>query len=650
MNSRVTRVLAGFFAGFALILSGCGGNSSHGSPSALTGQVSMMVSDDPDTDWATVGIKILSIALKPQGGGTPVVVFSAPTSPPMINLVELDQLAEIIGNVSVPVGTYIGATLTLSANPGDVVLTASSDPNPGFAGTPGATVPSSQIQIQGATGSPGSLTVPLNVNFDSPLVVTASQNNALDLEFDLSHPAFLVAHAPAGGGQTMWAVNFNGPFRHHPIRDITALILRHLYGSVASVSSDNTSITVTRVFPIYPPTNPEKSTPSSQSLTILADATNGTLFYDVDAKTQSTIMNFSSVAASLPGKFVRVAARYQVNGSLVAVRIWASSSFNSVWVSPEGHVLHVMSSSLVVENEDGRPVSIDISPSTEFFFRTPADAQRDCRVIGTGPAFLTNLVRGFKVHVTVVDPLAVPLVAETVDIEIASFGGSISSPGQTTFVYTRAFATSKDDYTKTMFYIDGATPNGRDPLSGASIFGFKWWYFAFPTIVDSGMNAIRDFVSATGGSVNFGGTVGALSAVGGSYATWNNKANPNGWAVPWAVLVPTPVPLATVATQWVTNGNSTGGNFTITVQGGTNQVTVDASAVSGSATLVYQVDRSNGIITISPQDLTTQEGLSNVAAHLIAGTPVKVFGVPQSDGSIKAYVIFYFTGNVMPGS
>jgi hypothetical protein len=659
MHPKVTRVLVGFLAILTFILAGCGSNSSNSGSSnnsaSLTGQVSMLISDDPTNDWATVGVKVLSISLKPQGGGTPVVVFTAPNPVPMINLVELDQLAEIIGNVSVPVGTYTGATLTLSANPGDVVLTASSDPDPGFAGTPGATVPASQIQIQGTTGTSGSLTVPLNVNFASPLVVTANQNNALDLEFDLSHPAFIVAHTPLGGGSTIWAVNFNGPFRHHPIRDITRLVLRHLYGSVTSVSSDNTSIAITRVFPVHPATTPEQSTPSSQSLTILADANNGTLFYNLDAKTQSTIMNFSSVAASLTGKFVRVAARYQVDGSLVAVRIWASSSFNSVWFSPEGHVLHVTSSGLVVENEDGTPVTINVGSGTAFFFRTPADALSDSKPIGTGAGFLTNLVRGFKVHITVVDPLASPLVAQTVDIEIARFDGSISSPSLNSFVYTRHFAASgvasSDDYTKTMSYISNSTPNGKDPLTGASILGFKWWFFAFPTIVDSGANAISDFVSATNGSANFGGTVGALPAVGGSYATWNDPANPNGWAVPWTVLAPTPLPLAQVATQWVTNGTSTGGSFTIRVSGGTNQVTVNASAVSGSATLVYQVDRqSNGIITVSPQDLTTSAGLSNVASHLVGGTPVKVFGVPQSDGSIKAYVIFYFTGSLMPAS
>jgi len=639
MNSKATRVLVGFLAALPLFLLGCGGGSSNSNsntpPGTQTGQVSVMLSDDPSNDWATIGVKVLSISLKPQGGGTPVTVFTAPSQVPVINLVQLDQLAEIIGNATVPVGTYTGATLSLSANPGDLLLTASSDPDPGFAGTPGATVNAGQIQIQGTTGTAGSLTVPLNVNFASPLVVTANQNNALDLEFDLSHPAFIVAHVPpSGGGQTMWAVNFNGPFRHHPIQDITRLVLRQVYGNVASISTDNTSINVTKVFPVEPAANPETSIASAQNLTILADATNGTLFYDVDAKTQSTIMNFSSLG-SLKGKFVRVAARYQVDGTLVAVRIWASSSFNSVWLSPEGHVLHVTSSGLVVENEDGTPVSLTVNSGTQFFFRTPANAQSDDKVIGTGTGFLTNLVRGFKVHVSVVDPLGAPLVAQTVDIEIARFDGTISSPGAATFVFTRNFDTVKDDYIQTMHYVAS---------------GFKWWFFAFPTIVDSGTSAVTDFVNATNGSANFGGTVGAVSAVGSSYATWNDSANPQGWAAPWVVLDPTPLPLARVATQWVTNGNSSGGSFTVTATGGVTPVTVNASAVSGSATLVYQVDRTNGVVTVSPQDLTTQAGLSNVAAHLIAATPVKVFGVPQSDGSIKAYVIFYFTGNIMPGS
>jgi len=647
MNSRASRVLMGLMAALPLLLWGCGSNSSSSNnPGSQNGQISMMVSDDPVNDWAEIGVKVLSISLTPQGGGTPVVVYTAPTPVNMVNLIELDQLADILDSVSVPAGNYTGATFTLGANPKDVALTASSNPDRGFAGTPGEIVPSTQIQILGATGSAGNLTVPLNVTFVSPVTVTAGQSGGIDFEFNLSHPAFIVAHAPFGGGLTLWAVNFKPALRHHPIFDIARLVLRQPYGSFVSVSSDNSSITVNRVFPEEPPVNPEQAIPTSRNLTILADKANGTLFYDMDAHTHSRITDFSSVASDLTGKFLRITARFQVDGSLVAVRIWVSSSFNTVWLSPEGHVRHVLSSSLIVDNEDGLPITVDVNGNTQFFFRTPANPGSDANPICTGTSCLSDLVRGFKVHITCVDPLQVPLVADTVDIEIARFDGLISSPNMTSFVYTRNFTDLTDDYTKTMFYISNSTLNGHDPVNGQQIKGFKWWNFAFPTIVDSNVtspNPIADFVSAVGGAANFGNGI-TMPVVGASYAIWADPANSTGWAVPWTVLAPAPLPLANVATGWVQNGSND--SFTITVTGGTNQVTVDASAVLDSATLVYQVDRTNGIITISPVDLTTPAGQNTVQSNLNLGTPVKVFGVPQLNGSIKAYVFFYFTGTV----
>jgi len=72
-------------------------------------------------------------------------------------------------------------------------------------------------------------------------------------------------------------------------------------------------------------------------------------------------------------------------------------------------------------------------------------------------------------------------------------------------------------------------------------------------------------------------------------------------------------------------------------------VAVDLGIVSGSATLVYQIDRQGGVITITPQDISNASTLTTVGQNLSVGTPVKVFGVPQADGSIKAYVLFYYT-------
>ena len=99
-----------------------------------------------------------------------------------------------------------------------------------------------------------------------------------------------------------------------------------------------------------------------------------------------------------------------------------------------------------------------------------------------------------------------------------------------------------------------------------------------------------------------------------------------------------PVPLASVATAIA------GNTFTITVAGGTQPVTVDFNATSGSATLVYQVDRSGNVVTVSPVDITTAAGLATFTTNLSAGTPVKVYGIVQSDLTLAGYVVIYFTG------
>jgi hypothetical protein len=605
------------------------------------GTVQLLLSDGSSENWATIGVKVLGIALTPQGGSTPVVVYSSST-PLALNLAQLDQLGELLGSVAIPAGTYTGATLTLSGNPGDVTLRAATDPEPGFAGTAGATIPASLIQIQNTQGTAPNLTVPITVTFDSAMVVTAGQNHVLQLEVDLGHPAFIVAHVPpAGGGSTVWAVNFNGPVHRVPVADTTKVVLRQLYGSVTAIAAGNASINVTKVMPTLPAVNPETSVATTQSLQLLADATNGTLFYDLDAKTSATIKDFSSVSAGLVGKFVRATVRYQTDGTLVAVRVWVSATFNKLWISPEGHVLHVDTAHnlINVQTEDGSSTSLAINAGTKFYFRAPANALADATPIATGTAFLTsgNLVRGFKVHASVVDPLATPLVADSIDIETAVYDSKISAAGATGFTMSHSFSTAGDNYSHALTYIASTTANGKD-TKGNAITGFKWWDEAFPTLVNSGGTAISGFQSAGGGSINFGGTVGTLSAYGATYAVWGDSANPTGWSAPWVVLSPIPVPLGNVATGIVNGG------FAMRVPGGTKNVTIDLSTTAGSATLAYQVDRTADIVTVSPVDITTAAGLTTVTSRLVAGVPVKVSGAPNADGSLRAYVITYYTG------
>jgi hypothetical protein len=175
---------------------------------------------------------------------------------------------------------------------------------------------------------------------------------------------------------------------------------------------------------------------------------------------------------------------------------------------------------------------------------------------------------------------------------------------------------------------------------GNAITGYQWWNFAYPTVVTSGANAISEFIAATNDSVNFGGTVGAVPSRGVSFSMWNDPANANGWAAAATILTPSTLPLGFVASGLVNN------QFTMTIPGGANAATVDVSSTSGSATLVYQVDLTNGILTVSPIDITTSSGLATLTSNLMAGEPLKVYGIPQSDGTLKAYVMTYFTGTM----
>jgi hypothetical protein len=635
--SRIALALA--LSAIPIFAAGCGTTSSSLPPAPATGSLGIGISDASTEDWAMIGVKVESIALTRTVGGARTV-YTAATPAPIVNLVQLDQLAELLGNVTVPIGSYTGAVLTISANPGDLLLTAAADPTAGFEGTAGAAIPSGQIQIMGAVGTAGSLTVPVSVAFLAPLVVTASNNNALDLEFDLAHPAFLVAHEPQVG-TTLWAANFNGPVREHPVANIAALLLRHIYGTATAVSTDDTSFSMTKDFAVQPSTSPETSVASTQELTILADDTNGTILYDVDAQTTATITDFSTIDATLDGKFVRVAARFQADGTLVAVRMWVSTLFNSVWLSPEGHVLRVdaIGSVLTVQNELGVGVPLSVNANTEYFLRTPGSALADATPIGTGTAFLSNVVRGFKVHASAVDPLASPLVAQTIDIEIARYEGGISDADASGFTATTSYSTGTDDYSLTLPYISGTTANGTDPLTGTAIAGFKWWYGAFPTAVN---NQITAFEAATAGSADLGGQLGTILPVGESVALWNDPKAPDAWSVPYAILVPAPLPTGTVISGY------TAGSFTMAVDGGGIDVLADLSTTVGSATFVYQIDRTLNVLTITPVDITTTAGVAAITAGLITGARARVFGVPQLDGSIKADAVFFYTGT-LPG-
>ncbi len=268
--------------------------------------------------------------------------------------------------------------------------------------------------------------------------------------------------------------------------------------------------------------------------------------------------------------------------------------------------------------------------------QTDANTQFDYRgtPIATGSAFLAagHIVRGFEVHVTPRNPNSRQVLAQSIDIESALYGGAISNTTLMGFTYTSHFSRRSDNYTLALDYISPSTSNGT-AANGTPITGFAYWNFAYPTEVVYGDQAAADFQLATSGS---------LTAYGVSLATWDDPAAPSAWALRSTTLLPVPLGLATVTTGLVSSGyNST---FSLTPLGAGSPVTVQLITASGSAPLVYQADRDHGSIEMTPVDITTSSGLAQLSAALTPGVYVKVFGIPKSSGAVQAYTLLYYTG------
>lgn len=633
------------FGALAAGLVGCGGSGSStatsmpptsvASPPAATSQAQvsvplMLASDASSRNWANVTIRILNVSLTRQGGDAPITIYTASPSAPAINLEQLDHISQLLDTVSLIPGVYTGAVITVAANPGDVTLTSSDDPDSGFAAPPSTSIPSQNINVQDSQGNTGAMTVTVPVTLPAPYVVsaTAQVQAPLELDFSMSDPAFVQSQTPTTDDPTLWAVDFQGPVSGEAISDITSLVLRQMYGTLAGVADDGKSITITRDYPTEPVVAPETAVSTPQQLTILADSGNGTEFYDIDAGTSMTVSSFAAVAGLARGRFLRISARYQADGSLVATRIWASDSFSSVWSGPEGHVTQVDTNdgTLAVEDESGNPVEVQTDANTEFDYHgTP---------IATGSAFLAagHIVRGFKVHVSPRNPNSGQVLAQSIDIESALFWGAISNTTLTGFTYTSRFSRSADNYALALAYISPSTPNGM-AASGTPITGYAYSNFAYPTEVVYGDGAAADFQLATSGGV---------TAYGESLATWDDPAAPSAWALRSTTLLPAPLGLATVTTGLVSSGYTA--TFSVTPLGAGAPVTVELITASGSAPLVYETDRDHGSVTMTPLDITTASGLARLSAALTPGVYVKVFAIPKSSGMVQAYTLLYYTG------
>ena len=463
------------------LFTACGGSSKSNptSPaSAPQGGVDLMVVDAPSDAWSSVKVVLQKVALVPQGGGTPVVIYDQSTaaSPVSLDLVQLDDLGNLITSAQVPAGTY--TKVMVQIDPASVSLTDNQTPSHTY------TVAGGNVKVVGLPG--------FMVDLGAPLVVTAGQTSQVQLDFDLAHPLFILDRPGQGpGGTDLYLLNFERCVRHKPIPTLAGFLLRHLRGQVTAETS--TSLTV--------------ATEHRGTRTLDVDTSTGTLFYDLDQTPVAGVASTTVPASLTTGKYLRASARFQGNGKLTLVRVWYSADATKLrQCSPEGHVVAVDTTANTMKvlwnpaGPDTPPVltTVTVDSGTQFLFHGGATP------IGTGTAFLANVAPGFKVQLSVNNPSA--LVATQVDIERAVYEGTLAlAGGNTGLTYTNPRYSRSADFAAS---------------------GFSWWNFTYPTAANASSAGLVSLLSA----------IPANSARGASGLTWNGGAS--AWNAQNAILLP----------------------------------------------------------------------------------------------------------------
>ena len=585
-----------------LACSGSSGSTPAGGLTAnpvtpASGQVTLLVTDAPSDSWADIGVIIRGIWLVPKGAAesAAVLAYDGSKSTTQTNLVQLDNVAQLLKSATIAAGDYDRAIVKVDGAPANITLAPSLDAS----GNPQNAIPAAQIVVNATLDANGWATVP-TITFQSDLSVSATGATAVNLDFNLSSPMFVVTHDEPGG-TTFYTLNF--VVKHKPQTSLDALVLHHNDGTVTAVAPTATPNTFT------------VHTLHDADVTYTVDSTNKTLFYNLDttpvaANASAALPADLTVSATTP-LYARVTSRLQNDGSLWAVRVWYSATQAKLpkW-APEGHVTKVDAANgfIWVLNDAGKTVKFAVNATTGFVF------QGGTTPIGTGASFLANLTRGFKVMVTA-NALTTPATATLVDIQRAVYDGDIAAANATQFTLVKVLGGQTD------------TPTvGYDPT-------FTWWNFAFPTNSSTSVSAFVAQATATAGSV-------AAPIVTNAGTTLNWKGGTTNWDSVNLVFQPAPISLAsqTVATAYAAGAMTI--HYTAYESNGTalpnTALTVNLNTTAGSQPVVTQYTRTGNGVTVTP--LTSDQW----AAALTKGAKVRVFGIPNATQTLDAYVINIF--------
>ena len=398
---RVAAV-AGGFAALALLVA-CGGSSSSASGPASTPvspstapNVNLAITDAPSDNWQEVSVVLKSASLIPQGSQTPTQIWPAAgttsTTPTVVNLVDLNNVATVLGSVGVPAGTYSTLQLVIDTDPTTMTLVDDS----------GNTIPASAIKVNG-NGT-------INVALSPAFVVASTGTTTLQADFNLAHPLSIVETTL--GGATQVVVDLQVRFKPLPV-NVKDLQFTRKLGQVTATTAAGFTIT---------------------------DSSKNTFTYEVDAQHRSTGTRIRRPPAASVGittaVYALVASNLNADGTLYARRVWyaASAAALPAW-TPEGLVRRVNAnnSSFTIYSQAATATgkgsswslqTVKVNASTVWTFKTTV-------AMGTGTSFLSDIWRGCRVDVALDSTGS---TATAVNVESAydeGFIGAATSTGVT---------------------------------------------------------------------------------------------------------------------------------------------------------------------------------------------------------------------------
>ena len=464
--SRFIRSVA-FTSGLAALalLFGCGGGggSSAGVTPAGTPNVNLAITDAPSDSWQEVSVQLVSASLIPQGSQTPTPIWppsgSTSSTPTLVNLVDLSQVATLLGSVPVPAGTYSTLQFVINTNPSTMTLVDDS----------GFTIPSTNITVKGS----GTINVALSPAFE----VSTTGTTTLMGDFDLSDPLSIVETTL--GGVTEVVLDLQVRHRALPAHVKDLQFTRKL-GQVTAVTAATTT------------------TPASFAIT---DASSNTFTYEVDANTVYWDADTQAAGSStgiVDNVYALVGANLNADGTLYARRVFyaASASTLPTW-TPEGLVRRVMPGSnsfkiyapavtATARNHGWTLQTVTVDASTVWTFHTSV-------TMGTGTGYLADIWRGCRVDVVLNSTTG---NAASVNVESAYDEGFIGSatPTGVTFGFPLMAAAPPPMAFGLTCGIGDMAPRVWNYYQNASdtTNAFTWWYFGLPSGADT---AVADLVS-----------------------------------------------------------------------------------------------------------------------------------------------------------